>query len=75
MNAFQITITVHADGNITIPPQPGLVPGDHHAVLLVEEQDPGGCAWPPSGLKPLDWSGWPTGSTYRREELYGEDGR
>ena len=50
----------------------------HHAFLVVEQ--PASPTRPadagaPLELKTLDWSAWPAGSTYRREDLYGDDGR
>jgi hypothetical protein len=54
----------------------GLPPGAHRAVLVVEEL----ATKLPShqaalDLKMLDWSAWPDDATYRREELYNDDGR
>jgi hypothetical protein len=37
MKTIETTITVLADGRIQIPPHPNLVPGQHRAVLVVEE--------------------------------------
>lgn len=37
MKTIQTTITVRADGSIHVPPQPILQPGEHQAVLVVQE--------------------------------------
>lgn len=37
MKTIQTTITVRADGSIHVPPQPTLQPGEHQAVLVVQE--------------------------------------
>jgi hypothetical protein len=37
MKTIETTITVLPDGSIQIPPRPDLPPGEHHAVLVVEE--------------------------------------
>lgn len=75
MKTIETTITVFPDGRIEIPPRPDLAPGEHRAVLVVEAADPAPVARPRLQLKMLDWSGWPEGSNYRREEIYGDDGR
>jgi hypothetical protein len=37
MQTIETTIVVLPDGSIHIPPRPGLPPGEHRAVLVVEE--------------------------------------
>lgn len=76
MKTIETVITVLADGSIQVPPYPGLPPGAHRAVLVVEElatKSPNFQA--ALDLKMLDWSAWPVDATYRREELYDDDGR
>jgi len=77
MKTIETTITVLPDGSIQIPPRPDLTPGEHRAVLMVEEPVVTATTHPPAPLqlKMLDWSSWPVGSTFRREEIYGDDGR
>jgi hypothetical protein len=41
MKTIETTITVLADGSIQIPPRPDLTPGEHRAVLVVEETSDG----------------------------------
>jgi hypothetical protein len=37
MQTIETTIVVLPDGSIQIPPRPGLPPGEHRAVLILEE--------------------------------------
>jgi hypothetical protein len=41
MKTIETTITVLADGSIQIPPRPDLTPGEHRAVLVVDEAQAG----------------------------------
>lgn len=75
MKTIETVITVLPDGSVQIPPQPGLSPGAHRAVLVVAEPALVPLSPPPLQLAMLDFPGWPAGSTYRREDLYGDDGR
>ena len=75
MRTFETIITVLPDGSIRIPPRPDLAPGDHRAVLVVEEAETQPAPKLPLRLKMLGWSAWPADSSFRREELYGDDGR
>jgi hypothetical protein len=42
MKTIETMITVLADGQIQIPPRPDLAPGEHRAVLLVDEANSNG---------------------------------
>lgn len=75
MKAIEVEIKVLPDGSIQLPAHLELRPGTHRAVLVVEEilaSAPATTNIPP--LKILDWSHWPADSTFRREDLYGDDG-
>lgn len=75
MKTIETTISVLPDGSIRIPPRSDLTPGQHRAVLIVEEAPLPSVARKRLQLKLLDWSDWSTRSTYRREEIYGSDER
>lgn len=76
MQTIETTITVLPDGSIRIPPRSDLPPGEHRAVLVIEAApQPTRAPKPPLELKMLDWSAWPEGTTFSREEMYGDDGR
>jgi hypothetical protein len=51
--------------------------GVHQAVVIVEEQPAvaGQRVDALPNLLPLAFEGWPTDCTFRREDLYGDDGR
>ena len=59
-------------------PRP-IAPGPHRVVMVIDEAAAGPPAAPaPNGslnLRLLQMAGWPQGSTFRREEIYGDDGR
>ncbi|HSH82261.1 MAG TPA: hypothetical protein VLA19_27350 [Herpetosiphonaceae bacterium] len=78
MRAMDVTIVVTQDGSVEVTGIAGLPPGTHPALLVVGQ--------PPTlpvapdehaslDLAMLNWSAWPAGSTFRREDLYGDDGR
>ncbi|MCX7791322.1 MAG: hypothetical protein N2378_11835 [Chloroflexaceae bacterium] len=73
MRTIETIITVLPDGSIRIPPQPDLKPGDHRALLVIEEpatSQTSQTSQPLPGLKMLDIPGWPVDSTFRREDMY-----
>jgi hypothetical protein len=79
MTTIETAISVNADGSALLELQvPESVPaGVHRAVVIVEEQttavEQHGDA--PLDLLPLKFDGWPDNCTFRREDLYGDDGR
>jgi hypothetical protein len=79
MRAIETAISVSPDGTAVIQLQ---VPRDvsagvHRAVVIVEEQAAvtGESAEARPTLLPLTFEGWPADCTFRREDLYGDDGR
>lgn len=79
MRTFETAISVRPDGSAVIELQlPESVPaGVHRAVVIVEEQPVGENASSDRipDLLPMTFSGWPNDCTFRREDLYGDDGR
>ena len=79
MRTIETAISVNPDGSAVIELQlPQSVPvGVHRAVVIVEEQPvaAGQYVGTPSALLPLTFEGWPADCTFRREDLYGDDGR
>lgn len=75
MRAIEVTINVQPDGAVELEGPADLPPGKHHALLVVEE--------PPvttARRHPLRLRSYPVGlisehDTFRREALYGDDGR
>jgi hypothetical protein len=79
MKTIETAISVNPDGSAVISLQlpPSVPAGMHRAVVIVEEQ-PGGVERhidAPVDLLPLSFDGWPKDCTFRREDLYGDDGR
>ncbi len=78
MQTIETTATVLPDGTLTVSVPPTIAPGVHRVVVVIEEAT--AAAGPePQGeaidLRPLSLPGWPDDATFRREELYGDDGR
>jgi len=79
MRTFEIKATVAPDGELRVVARvpPDIPPGDHRAVLVLDETvgTSGNAPKPPLRLKVFDWLGWPANSTFRREEIYDDNGR
>jgi hypothetical protein len=81
MRTFEIKATVAPGGELRVVTRvPADIPlGDHQAVLILDETAStvasGNGPKPPLRLKVFDWPGWPANSTFRREEIYDDDGR
>ena len=79
MKTIETAISVNSDGSAVIELKlPESVPaGVHRAIVIVEEQP----ATPkthddtPPDLLPMTFEAWPKDCTFRREDLYGDDGR
>jgi hypothetical protein len=74
IRTVEVTINVRPDGQMSIDPSPPLAPGIHHGILVVESES--ARTTPGTGLNALhqlDWPGWPAESTFRREDIYGDD--
>jgi len=75
MRTIEMTATITADGTLTLQVPSDIRPGDHQAVLVIDEQ-------PMTREKrlPLKFSAYAVGlvsegMTLRREDIYGDDGR
>jgi hypothetical protein len=79
MRTIEMTITITDERKITIALPPDVAPGDHHAVLVLEEirttSPPARTSKPPLKLAAWKWEAWPEECTFRREDIYGDDGR
>jgi hypothetical protein len=79
MRTIETAISVNADGSAIIELQlpGGMSAGVHRAVVIVEEQPAAATQHVDMSaeLLPLTFGGWPTDCTFRREDLYGDDGR
>lgn len=79
MKAFPIKADVAPDGELRVVTRvsPDIPPGEHQAILVLEEsvsQPPPGSPRPPLRLKAFPWQG-ASDMSFRREDIYGDDGR
>jgi len=78
MKSMQLTATVSVDGKLTVQLPAIIPPGEHRVVLVMEDKfaaPPVEIPKPRLKLNVLKWQTWPAESTFRREELYEDDGR
>jgi hypothetical protein len=80
MKTIEIDVRI-ADDNLLHVPLSGaetLQPGMYHVVVIIEEQPVQATRKPskePLELNMLELEGWPSDCTFRREDIYGDDGR
>lgn len=76
MTSVQTTATVSRDGKLVIQLPPSIPPGKHRVVLVIDHgQTPVRLSKPPLKLNVMKWKAWSAASTFRREEIYGDEGR
>ena len=75
MRAIETIATVTEDGKLTAPMPPDVAPGAHRVVVIDEQPAPASAPYQPLALNMGRFTGWPPDATFRREELYGDDGR
>ena len=76
MKTIQTTIVVDEERKATIQLTPDVMPGAHQAVVVIDEpaeirSQPNMADFP---RHEIPWP-FPDGFTFRREEMYGDDGR
>ncbi len=76
MQTIETTATVMPDGTLTVSVPPTIAPGVHRVVVVIDETTAAPVArGEVIELRPLSLPGWPNDATFRREELYCDDGR
>jgi len=70
MRTIEMTARITADGTLTVHVPPDIAPGDHHIVVIIDEQPTDQALRPP-----LQFAAYPVGlitpeRTFRREDLY-----
>lgn len=73
MKTIKTTVTVTADGKVTVQLPPDIPPGEHQVVLVIDDKPAAKQKRPP-----LKFSAYPVGLvsanfTFRREDLYSND--
>ncbi|MGI8588890.1 MAG: hypothetical protein ACR2M0_14575 [Chloroflexia bacterium] len=80
MKTIETTVTVSPDGALSWDLPPGGTPGEHHVVLVLDEEPEE--ATPPTAAGPHllmdfpadDVGPWPADLSLRREDLYDDEG-
>jgi len=81
MRAVEAMINVSQDGLTVVNTEIKLKPGLHKILIITDEKAVGEEVPPRKrkkellDLKPVHLKGWPKHSTFRREEIYDDDGR
>jgi hypothetical protein len=81
MKAVEAVIEVSQEGSAVIDTRKQLKPGLHKILIIADENAISEGDWRIRekkrglGLKPIHIQGWPMHSTFRREEIYNDDGR
>jgi hypothetical protein len=78
MKSMQTTATVSVDGKLTVQLPPSIPPGEHRVLLVIDDgarPPKARIPKPPLALDVLRWEAWPADSTFRREDIYGDEGR
>ncbi len=78
MQSLQTTATVTSDGKLIAQVPLSILPGKHRVVLVIDDASTKGESQVPAtmrALKVFKWNAWPAESTFRREELYVDEGR
>jgi hypothetical protein len=87
VHTIETVLTVTPEGVIVIPVVAKLPPGEHRAVIVIEETPASDQETPvttpplplgrnqPLNLRTFPLTSWPQDSTYSRLDIYGDDGR
>lgn len=79
MRTIETTAVVTQDGKLTITLPPDVTPGEHQVVVVIDTNrtvsSPERLPKPPLKLASWKWEAWPEECTFRREDMYGDDGR
>ncbi len=78
MKTIETIANVTQDGKLIAAVPPDILPGNHVVVLVIDDASSPQSeklSKPPLQLKPVRLEGWPKDCTFRREDIYGADGR
>jgi hypothetical protein len=79
MKTFETSISVNPDGSaiVELKLPDNVSPGIHRAIVVVDEQSAATDTRfdKPLNFLPMTFDGWPKDCTFRREDLYGDNGR
>lgn len=75
MRTLEITLTVQPDGTATVELPSDILPGNHRAVLVIEESQALEVVHTLDDFPVDDLGPWPEGLSLRREDMYDDAGR
>lgn len=75
MRTIETTATVEPGGILTVRVPPDVPEGDHHVVIVIEEQPLPDQSAGLDDFPVLDVGPWPEGLSLRREDVYDDWGR
>lgn len=75
MKTIETIATVTDDGTLIVRVPPDVPPGEHAVVVVIDAPATGDQPREPLRLKVGRLPGWPADARFRREEMYGDDGR
>ena len=74
MKTIQTQVIVDQHGQLILPPQANIPPGEYAGVLVLESKSTP-AERPPLELPIIDVGPWPEGLSLRREDIYDDGGR
>ncbi len=78
MRTIETTATIEPNGTLTLKLPPDIEPGQRQVVVVIDEAKAAPeerAPLPPLNLHASEWKGYPADHTFRREDMYGDDGR
>ena len=75
MRTIEASAVVTPDGQLLIQVPTDLSPGEHRAVVVIDEQPVSAPPHKPIVLPVFDLGPWPENLSLRREDMYGDDER
>jgi hypothetical protein len=78
MRTIETIATIAPDGTLTAHIPNDIAPGEHSVVIVISDRDDTPAEpnkRPLVELHAFPWTNWPEGSTFRREDIYDDDGR
>ena len=75
MRTIETTATVTSDGKMTVQVPPDIPEGEHHVVVVIDEQSVKKEKRPLLDFPVDNWGPWPENLSLRREDMYDEWGR
>lgn len=75
MRTIETTATVTSDGKMTVQVPPDIPEGEHHVVVVIDEQSVKKEKRPPLDFPVISVGSWPENLSLRREDMYDDWGR